>query len=804
MKQTIIAFIFLLSVVNQCFTQNKITGSVKDGLTKEGLIEATIYINDLKIGATTDSIGNFSFDNIPKGSYLFEVKYIGYKDRIERIKIDSSQAFDFTLTSAVSELNAIVVTAMTHATELKHSPLVIKAVDKLSLLQNASTNLIDGLKNIPGVSQLTSGAAISKPMIRGLGYNRVITLYDGIRQEGQQWGDEHGIEIDEYAIDRIEIVKGPGSLMYGSDGIAGVLNFISPKAQQLGNVKTEFVSNYQSNNNLLGYSLSNAGNKNGVQWLARLSQKAAGNYQNRFDGKVYNSGFKELDGGLFLGINKPWGFAHITVNSFNSKLGITEGSRDKLGKFTFQTPDGIGGTKEESATENDLNGYNIGFPHQKIRHTRLISNNYLLLKKGSLNIDVGVQNNTRREFGDVLEPNNTALFFDLTTFNYSVRYNFEEKKGWESSVGLSGMQQSNVNKGLEYLIPNYSLFDVGGFAFLQKNFDKKWTFAAGLRFDNRNIQAQKLLLDSLERPTTVENKTTELKFPAFQKNYNAYTGSIGLSYQINAKQTLKLNVSQGFRAPNIAEIGSNGVHEGSFRYEYGNPDLKSEVSRQVDIAYFLNTDHLTFELTPFANFISNYIFSEKLTSSSGGDSIPTPSVPVAAYKFTQGNARLLGSEIYVDFHPHPFDWLHIENAFSFVEARQLNQPDSTKYLPFIPAAKYRSELKAQFKTVGRRLSDAYIKFAIDHYFAQNHIFAAYQTETATAAYTLLSMGFGANIKAYKKKDFLSLYINVENLGDVGYQSHLSRLKYTPENTATGRTGVYNMGRNVSVKAVFRL
>ncbi len=790
-------------MINQgLLAQNKITGSVKDEGTKEGLIEATVYISDLKIGTTTDNNGLFVFDNVPNGNYLLEIKYIGYKNHIERVKIDKNTTLDFLLSSAVSELNAVVVTAVTHATELKLSPLVIKAVDKNALNQNAATNLIDGLKNVPGVNQITTGAAISKPMIRGLGYNRVITLYDGIRQEGQQWGDEHGIEIDEYAIDRIEVVKGPGSLMYGSDGIAGVLNFISPKSPQPNAIKTQFVTNYQTNNNLLGYSLSNMGNKKDIHWLARLSQKGAGNYQNSYDGKVYNAGFNELDGSLFLGVSKNWGYTHLTVNTFNTKLGITKGERDDFGFFTFAKPDGFGSTEDVTATTTDLNSRSIGFPRQVINHQRVISNNYFVLNKGTLNVDVGFQNNKRREYGDVLNPDNTALYFDLSTFNYSARYNIEDIRGWELAFGASGMQQKNVNRGLEFLIPDYSLFDIGGFVFAEKHFDKKLTLATGFRFDNRHIQGQQLILDSLERPTQVQNTTTEMKFPAFQKDYSSFTGSFGLSYQINKNQTLKLNLSQGFRAPNISEIGSNGVHEGTYRYEYGNPDLKSEVSHQIDLAYFLNSDHVTFELTPFANFISNYIFSEKLTSVAGGDSIPNPAEQIPAYKFTQGNARLLGSEIYVDIHPHPLDWLHIENAFSFVQAIQQNQPDSTQYLPFIPAGKYRGELKAQFQSVGKLLTDVYVKFAVDHYFAQYRFYAAFGTETGTPAYTLLSAGMGGNVKAFKRKDFMSLFISVENLGDVAYQSHLSRLKYAPENLATGRVGVFNQGRNVSVKAIF--
>jgi iron complex outermembrane receptor protein len=482
---------------------------------------------------------------------------------------------------------------------------------------------------------------------------------------------------------------------------------------------------------------------------------------------------------------------------------MVEGDRDGLGQFVFATPDGSGSTKEVSASSTDLSGYKIGFPHQEVYHLRALFNNYFILKKGTLNLDLGFQNNKRKEFGDVLNPNDMALFFDLNTFNYNLRYNLEEMKGWETSFGSSGMQQNNYNKGLEFLIPEYNLFDIGGFVFTQKTFNKI-TLAGGLRFDNRDINTQKLILDSLETPVSIEDSTTNLKFSPFTKNYNSYSGSIGLSYQINKKSTVKFNLSRGFRAPNIAEISSNGKHEGTLRYEYGTADLKSEVSHQIDLAYFLNSDHVTFEFTPFTNFISNYIFSGKLTSAFGGDSIPDLTDPTPAYKFTQGDATLIGGEIYLDIHPHPFDWLHIENSFSYVEARQNNQADSTKYLPFIPAPKYRGELKAQFKKVGKNLANFYIKFGVDYFFKQDKIFSAFGTETQTPSYTLLSAGLGANVKAFNRPNFMSIYISAENLADVAYQSHLSRLKYAPNNPLNGRNGVFNMGRNISLKLIFNL
>ena len=353
------------------------------------------------------------------------------------------------------------------------------------------------------------------------------------------------------------------------------------------------------------------------------------------------------------------------------------------------------------------------------------------------------------------------------------------------------------------MIPDYGLFDAGAFVFTQKTLNK-FTFAGGLRFDNRHVSAKPLILDSLGTAVPVVDSTTSVKFGPFSKNFNNFSGSLGLTYQIDPKSTLKFNLSRGFRAPNIAELTSNGHHEGTLRYEYGNSALMPEVSHQVDLAYFLNADHITFELTPFSNFISNYIFAQKLSSALGGDSIPDPSDPIRAYKFTQGNAVLLGGEVYLDIHPHPLDWLHIENSFSYVQAAQPNQPDSSKFLPFIPAPKYRGELKALFRNTGKRLTNTYLKFGVDYYFAQNRFYKAYGTETATPAYILLSAGMGAHLRAFGQNDFMSIYFSADNLMDVAYQSHLSRLKYAPVNPLTLRNGVYNMGRNFSLKVIFNL
>ncbi|MCB0688135.1 MAG: TonB-dependent receptor [Saprospiraceae bacterium] len=799
MRSLKIIILFLCGLSWQVgFAQNTISGSVYDAKNGDPLVGASVYISDLKLGVSTDFDGSFSMEDLKSGTYLLEISYIGYKNEIIRLNLAADTSLSIKLDPAVSELNEVVVTAVTRSTELRHSPVIIKALDKNSINQQSSTNLIDALRDVPGVDQISSGAAISKPIIRGLGYNRVITLYNGIRQEGQQWGDEHGIEIDEYSIDRIEIVKGPGSLIYGSDGIAGVLNFLSPKAPHLGEVKSQLVTNYQTNNNLVGYSLSNTGNKGGVYWLGRFSNKYAGNYQNKYDGRVYNSGFKEYDGSLYLGIQRNWGHSTLDFSTFNTTLNLVEGERDDQGAFMVPLPDGT----ERAATSEDLKGYHIGYPHQGIQHIRLASNNYFLLNRSSLNADFAFQQNQRKEFGDVTNPDDIALFFDLKTFNYNLRLNLPAKNGLETSFGVGGMFQNNENRGLEFLIPAYNLMDAGVFVFSQKTFNDHFTIAGGLRLDNRSMHTEQLILDSLEMPVDFPGQGTEVKFPSFKKNFGGLSGSLGLSYQINANSTLKLNISRGFRAPTAAELASNGRHEGTFRYEIGSENLKSEINHQFDIAYFLNSDHFVFEVTPFTNFISNYIYIEKLKDASGNDVIPDPEDPAPAFQFVQGNATLFGGELYVDIHPHPLDWLHFEHSFSIVTAQRSNASDSTRYLPFIPAPKYNGVIRAQLKKVGNALTNVYVKFGINHYFKQDRIFSAYGTETATPAYTLLNAGLGADLKAFENRDFITIILTGDNLGDVAYQSHLSRLKYAPENPATGRTGVFNMGRNLSLKLIF--
>ena len=647
-------------------------------------------------------------------------------------------------------LNELVVTGVTGDTKLKNSTAPISIISNKDLRQTTSTNIIDAIAHQPGMAQITTGGGISKPIIRGLGYNRIIVMNEGVRQEGQQWGDEHGIEVDPQVVNSVEILKGPASLMYGSDAIAGVVILHSaptlPEGEMRANVSTE----YQTNNGLFDYSLNFAGNQKGFVWDARFSDKMAHAYKNKVDGYVPGSQFKERAGRLMLGLNKRWGHAHLTWTAFHQTPSIIEGERDET-------------TGELVCNSDNVKTYSKALPFQEVKHYKAVLDNSFNLPKGWLKAIIGYQQNRRQEFEE--SEDEYELFFKLHTVAYDVRYLSQEFSGWKVAGGVNGMWQQSQNLGEESLIPEYKLFDIGGYATLSKSLGK-WTLNGGLRFDNRHLNFH-------------------------SRDFSGLSGSIGAVCNISEHFNLRLNMARGFRAPNMSELGSDGVHEGTLRYELGNPDLKPEYSWQADLGLDFTSQYISAQVALFANRIENYIFAKRI------DLVMEEGL--RTYEYTQGDARLLGFEAGIDF--HPIHCIHFENTFSLVDARQLHQPEDTKYLPMTPAPRWTSELKYELTHHSHiALNNAYAALGLECNLAQNHYYKADDTETRTPSYTLLSFSIGSDLNIHKKK-VAEISVTAENLLNRAYQNHLSRLKYTDMNNVTGQQGVFNMGRNIVFKVL---
>ena len=678
----------------------------------------------------------------------------------EAVVLDSTDVFFRHI-----ELKQVVVTGPTGAVKMQDMSMPAGIVDHNSLRMTPATNIVDAVAKLPGVSQVSTGSGISKPVIRGLGYNRVVVVADGVRQEGQQWGDEHGVEIDGNAVSSVEVLKGPASLLYGSDALAGVLKLNTDPVVPLGKMRLNVNSEYHTNSGLVNYSFNYGGNKQGLSWNIRYGDKFAHAYKTPGDGYVPNTQFRERALSGMLGVNKTWGHTRLIGSYFHLTPSIAEVERDPL-------------TGKLVQPYADAKTYHHGLPYQQVYHYKAVLDNAFYLGDGRLNAVLAYQQNRRQEFE---KPDEYGLYLKLHTVNYNVHYVTRRLgEDWRITSGVSGMWQRSLNKGDEFLIPDYSLFDFGAFVTTTANVGS-WALNGGVRFDNRHLDSRELMDDG------------DLRFQAFKRDFNGFTASVGAVWHATEHLDLRANAARGFRAPNISELASNGVHEGSLRYEVGNRDLKPEFSLQFDLGAELTTSWLDAQLALFSNRIDNYIFIHRT-----GDIIDDGFM---TYRYDSGDAQLLGGEVALDIHPWHF--LHLGTSFAMVNAVQLHQPEESKYLPFTPAPRWQSDIKWEVLHDGRVLNNAFISLGVDYNFKQDHYYRADNTETATPAYCLLNAAIGTDIMI-KGQRVACLSIMGTNLTNKAYQSHLSRLKYADVNPVTGRQGVLNMGRNIIFKLTIPL
>lgn len=794
----------LLLGVAVCFSstayaqQFTLTGKVLDKATGKALPGASVYLPEIKKGTIANKEGVFSI-NIEAGAHVLEISYVGYATNVANVQLQKNLEQNFYLNSSVIEGGNVIVTSFLRATSTRRTPTPVTIIKKEELFRGVSSNLIDALSKVPGVSQISTGPAISKPIIRGLGYNRVVVMNDGIRQEGQQWGDEHGIEVDEYNVSRTEVLKVPASLIYGSDALAGVINIISNVPVSEGVIKGNVFSNYQTNNRLMGNHFDLAGNNKGFIWGLNLSTKNAGDYKNKYDGNVFNSRFLERNGGGYIGIEKNWGYSQLSFSNFYQNLGVVEGDRDENGHFLMMK--NVNGEVEEMIVDaEEEKRFTPNAPMQKIQHTKYTLDNNIKLGNDRLKATFGVQQNQRMEFGNVLDLDEKELFFDLKTFNYAVQYLQAEKNNWKNTFGVNGMRQTNTNRGEEALVPDYTSFDIGAFYYTQKRTDKT-SWSGGLRYDQKYMN----YINPAQFVCPPGMACIALYNPIeSNKQFNNISGAIGVAHDVNDQLTLKFNIARGFRAPNMAELASYGAHEGTNRFEYGNELLRSEKSLQFDAAVEWSNEHMSIAGNIFYNSVKDYIFYQKLNAIAGGDSIimdyahDDAGEALYAFAFRQKDAHLYGAEFNIDFHPHPLDWLHVENSVSLIRGQFKDALDGSKNLPGIPSARWLSEVRIELFKKSKRIKNSFINLQLDNVFAQNNPFTGYNTETQTPAYTLLNIGYSTQIQ-HRNKTLFSVSLVGQNIADVAYQHHLNRLKYGPMNEATGRMGVFNMGRNFSFK-----
>ena len=816
MRQLLL-LLFLLPLLATAQAPAGLRGQVLDA-AGQPVPFASVAVPALRQGTTADAAGAFALPDLPAGPQQVEASAVGYATARQTVTLPTSKPLLIRLQKAEKALGEVVVTGVSRSTEIRRSPVPIAVMSKREILLNANANVIDAaVRGVPGLSAVTTGPNISKPFIRGLGYNRVLTLYNGLRQEGQQWGDEHGIEVDNYGVDRVEVVKGPASLLYGSDAVAGVVNLLPalPSGPE-GELHGEALAEYQSVNALLGASVGLNYQKNGLQTSFRASHRLARDYRNAVDGLVYNTGFRELTLTGLVGLQKRWGGLHLWLTAYDNHQEIPDGSRDSLSRrFTYQV---LEADKDDVKArplvpDAELRAYGQSALRQHIQHYRAFADGTFKLGAGELRLLLGVQQNHRQEFNHPTAPAQPGLDLRLTTTSYEARYLLPTWRGLELTVGANGMSQVNQHlRATDFPIPAYRLFDIGGFGVAKKTLGQL-ELTGGLRYDTRVVRWDDFYVapdpaTGFGAAASAATPGADLPFSAFRHTYRGLSASLGGSYALGEHLVLRANVARGYRAPNIPEIGSNGLDPGAHIVYLGNRDFQPEFSVQQDVGVLWKSAGWEASAEVFHNYVDNFIYQARLFDAQGQ---PVEVVPGnATYQFQQAAARLYGGELALNLHPAALPWLSWRTGAALVVGLNDNPTlhervgAAGRYLPLIPAPQAHTELRLSVPTrPAARLVGTYLRVTLDGTARQNRFYAVDGAETATPGYLLLGAGAGTTLRAKAGREAVQVFVQVDNVFDTAYQAHLNRLKYFEYYAAspTGRTGIYNPGRNVGVKVV---
>lgn len=797
-----------------------ISGIIYDADSKEHLAYCNVILVGSGNGVTANANGKFSL-HIPSSmnNPLLAISYSGYKADTLSVTVSQS-SYAFFLRPGEGSLHEVVVTTgVSRAMPVKENPVPMIVISSKAIDQATEDNIIDALaQNAPGFNAVKTGPGVSKPFIHGMGYNRVLTLYDGVRQESQQWGDEHGIVVDDYNIERAEIIKGPASLMYGSDAVAGVMSlFPVMPFNTHGEIMGRYTSEYQGNNGLVGNGMRLIYGKGPWSYALRGSYRIAKNYRDPVDGWVYNTNFRTTNASLTVQYKGLAGFTTLNLNLYDHKQGIPDGSRDSLSRqFTKQAdeiddnpPDNI---KDRPLVPYDsLNSYLLSPLHQRIQDYKFYSNNHYAVGSGWLDGLIAFTQNLRREYDHPTDPDQAGMFVRLYTLNYGIRYTTQAILNTEITVGLNGMYQNNKSRNAtDFPIPDFNLFDAGPFIYLHRKYEK-WAVTGGIRYDTRYLQGGNFY--TRQDPATgffkqvlgPDTAGANLQFPAFRKIFSGLSLSLGLTHQINDHLNVKANIARGFRAPNISEFASNGLDPGAHIVYIGDRNANPEFSLQEDVGLNATYNSISASLSLFNNNIQNYIYEAQLTDAQGNPVVIVPGNKT--FRYEQATAQLYGLEATLTLHPQFIKGFSFDNAFSIINGynRNLaykNQGVNGEYLPFIPPLRLLTGISQELKIQSKIFTSLILRGQLDYNAAQNHYLALDHTETPTPGYTLLNGGVLTNIKFSKSSSF-QFQVQVNNILNQAYQSNQSRLKYFEYYTASpnGHLGIYNMGRNISAKMI---
>ena len=552
----------------------------------------------------------------------------------------------------------VVVTESYQQRQAKKSALAVDVVDQDFLRKHFTGNFMQAMENIPGVQAMDIGSGFSKPMIRGMGFNRIAVLENGIKQEGQQWGADHGLELDAFNIGTVNVLKGPSSLLYGSDAMGGVIDITSPPVPSVDMLFGDVTLLGKSVNGTLGGSFMLGIKKSFWYAQVRYSEQHFGDYRIPTDTIVYltqkmpvygrklkNTAGIERNIGFFAQYQRQRYKANYSVSNVYQKTGFFPGAH---------------GIPDVSRVEDDGDSRNMELPYSKVNHLKVTTLQQYAWEKLVLSGDFGFQNNHREEwsvfhthYGSQPVPEkdpDKELAFNLNTLSASVKVRFIGSSSWEHALVGEGQHQRNDISGYSFLLPEYYRSTTGLLWLTTYKPNNVISVSGGMRYDYGYIHISShedaYLADYLRKQGYDEEQVEHYKWNshAVKKKFGDYSFSLGLVWTPSERHMVKANVGRSFRLPGANELAANGVHHGTFRHEQGDTNLKSEQGWQMDASYNLRYNGFSISVSPFVSWFSNYIFLRP----TGEWSV----LPHAGqiYRYTGAEALFAGTEATIDIH----------------------------------------------------------------------------------------------------------------------------------------------------------
>lgn len=725
-------------------------------------------VADSAKGAVADSLGHFQIDNVCKGHTVLTCSYMGYTPAQVHVDVIGDVEVTITLSEDKRQLHEVIVNGSKLQDIHTLSQVQLKGQ---AMFRARGKSLGDALKELPGLNATQTGPTLSKPIIHGMHSNRVLIVNNGVRQEGQQWGAEHAPELDPFTAGRISVLKGAASVRYGSDAVAGVILLEPDKLPEEPGVNGDVYAVAGSNGRMgaLSATLQGAqkGLLKGLSWRVQGTAKGAGNFSNA-KYMMNNTGTRELNGLATVGYQwRNWNLSAL-YSHYEVMNGIYTGSH--VGNIS----DLLAAFKRDGPVGDPRFTYDIVRSYQQVYHDLAKATLVGKFKnEGRLEVNAARQYDLRNEY-DVSLPytNNKAelqkpqVSFQLITHTADVTYLQPNKNGFSGSVGISGITQGNVFRGIRYLIPNFRNYGAGAFA-IERYSKGKFTLETGLRYDYRWLRVYQLNANTLKTYNTT-------------RTFNNITATGGVAYHPTAAWNISLNTGTAWRAPAVNELYVHGVHFSDARYQNGDSLLDAERAWNTGISTTYQGHRLRVDAEVYYNLIDNYIYDmptmQPVTLVSG---------TYPAFQYTQDKVRISGLD--VDIHYNITTHWAYEGKLTLVRGYNISRND---YLIYMPADRIQNGIGYSMHSLGK-LKEPHVAAEVVAVMKQVRVPHNSDYVAPPEGYGLLNLHAGFDMAVGKDKA-MSVDVSVNNVSNVAYREYLDHFRYY----------TYQLGRNVQLRVKY--